>query len=160
MAPSHSVRCMLRARCETKSFSISQTEMYAIPLSQDQMPGKASPEINLISPGPALRFRAPKQNWGHGGIQATALRGTSKSGSGRIHKHFHYFKPKQQMPFCNVSWQTLSTNISGRLGFYQSHSRGTDPKQCLSLMPLSWQILSLNGLDFYKNELSSNLSHF
>lgn len=125
---------------------------------QDQLPLKASPEINLILLGPALRFKIPKQNWGQGGIQAMALRGTSKNRSGRTHKH--YFNPKQQMPSCNVAWQTWSSNISGRLGFYQSHSHGTDPKQYLSLGPLSLQILSLNDCDFYKKELSSNLSHF
>lgn len=67
--------------------------------------------MNLISPGPALRFRTPKANWGQGGIHATALRGPSKSGPGRTHEHFHHFKPKEQMPFCNVAWQTSSTNI-------------------------------------------------
>lgn len=80
-----------------------------------------------------------------------ALRGTSKSGPGRILKHFHHFKTIQQMPFCIVAWQTLSTGISGRLGFYQSHLHGTDAKQRLSLGPLSLQTLSLNGHGFYKS---------
>lgn len=119
--------------------------------SQDQLPLKASPEISFISPGPALIFRIPTQNWGQGGIHTMALRGTSKSGPGRTLKHFHHFKTIQQMPFCNVAWQTLSTGISGRLGFYQSHLHGTDAKQRLSLGPLSLQTLSLNGHGFYKS---------
>lgn len=165
MAPSHYVHHMLQTRCETKSLSISQTEMYAISLP------KHATSISCLSKlfrkwiwfcqvqlwdSESLNKTGDKEElrpWPSGGPARIDLEGLTNTTSILNSKcHLATWLGKPGTAIFQAGWVFIRAICT--------EPHGTDPKQYLSLGPLSLQILSLKHCDFYKNELSSNLSHF